>query len=94
MMKRPLVLLLLLTLLLATGVVLSAPNSPVISWWTVDGGGAVPELHGGAYTLQGTTGQADAGMLSNGRYTLNGGYWNASVSNSTHIVYLPVIVKP
>lgn len=94
MMKRPLVIFLLLVLVLATGVVLSAPNSLNVSWWTVDGGGAVPELSGGSYTLQGMAGQADAGVLSNGRYSLNGGYWNTSVSNPTHIVYLPVVVKP
>jgi hypothetical protein len=92
--KRLLVIMLLLALILAAGAVLSAPNSLNVSWWTVDGGGAAPELNGGSYSLQGTTGQADAGAMGNGRYTLNGGYWNNSVTNPVYAVYLPVVVKP
>ena len=91
---KQLSLLLLLTLLLATGIVFSAPNGLDISWWTVDGGAAVPELNGGSYALQGTTGQSDAGMLSNGRFTLNGGYWNTSISDPAYTVYLPIVLKP
>ena len=94
MAKRLLVIALLLALMLAAGAVLSAPNRLTVSWWTVDGGGTVPELSGGSYSLQGTTGQADAGVMGNGRYTLNGGYWNHSISNPVHTVYLPVVVKP
>ena len=90
-MKRLLILLLLLAALLAGGLALAAPNAMNVSWWTVDGGGTVTELSGGSYALQGTTGQADAGAMSNGRYTLNGGYWNASLV--TYTVYLPVIVS-
>ena len=40
------------------------------NWYTVDGGGG--NGSGGAYTLSGTIGQADAGMLSGGTYTLAG----------------------
>jgi hypothetical protein len=92
-MRRLLILLLLLTLLLAAGAIWAAPNSSFnLPWWTVDGGGAVPPLNGGSYSLQGTTGQADAGMMSNGRYTLNGGYWNRTMT--TYTVYLPTVLKP
>jgi hypothetical protein len=90
-MKRLLTLLLLLSVLLAAGVILAAPDSIDIFWWTVDGGGA--ELSGGSYELQGTTGQADAGMVSNGRFSLNGGYWNPRTSQATYTVYLPVVIK-
>jgi hypothetical protein len=31
---------------------------------------------GGAYTLTGTVGQADAGKLAGGSYSLSGGFWN------------------
>jgi hypothetical protein len=48
-----------------------------ISWWTVGGGGSTAS--GGAYTLSGTVGQTDAGMLSGGAYTLQGGFWNSAV---------------
>ena len=46
-----------------------------ISWWTVDGGGAVSV--GGAYSLTGTIGQADAETLRGGPYTLQGGFWGS-----------------
>lgn len=91
-MNRLLIILLLLALFLAGGLVLAAPNATHISWWTVDCGGAVPVLSGGAYGLQGTSGQADVGVLSNGRYTLNGGYWNRTMA--TYTLYLPITLKP
>lgn len=91
-MTRLLILLLLFAVLLAVGIVWAAPDSLAVSWWTVDGGGTVPEASGGSYTLQGTAGQADAGMGSNGRYSLNGGYWNATMT--TYSIYLPIVLKP
>ena len=49
---------------------------------------------GGAYTLDGTIGQADAGSLSGGSYTLNGGYWFAATSVLLdQLVYLPLVLK-
>ena len=44
-----------------------------IDWYTLDGGGGTSS--GGAYTLSGTIGQPDAGQLSSGSYTLDGGFW-------------------
>ena len=44
-----------------------------IDWWTVDGGGGTST--GGVYALTGTIGQPDAGTLSGGNYTLQGGFW-------------------
>ncbi len=53
---------------------LASPRSASISWWTVDGGGGTSS--GGAYTLSGTIGQADASTpMSGGAYTLTGGFW-------------------
>ena len=49
-----------------------------LSWWTVDGGG-VTFSTGGGYTLASTCGQADAGDLSGGPYTLAGGFWRGAV---------------
>ena len=42
-----------------------------ISWRTIDGGGG--PISGGNYTLTSTFGQADAGRLSGGTYTIDGG---------------------
>src|SRR5438477_1677189 len=44
-----------------------------IDWLTVDGGGGTSS--GGSFTLTGTIGQPDAGRLSGGNYTLEGGFW-------------------
>jgi hypothetical protein len=92
MMKRLLILLSLVAILLAVGIVWATPDSLAVSWWTVDGGGTVPDVSGGSYTLHGTAGQADAGMGSNGRYALNGGFWNKTMTNYT--VYLPTVINP
>lgn len=43
-----------------------------IDWHTVDGGG-VMNATGGPYTLSGTIGQPDAGILGGGQ--LDGGFW-------------------
>lgn len=40
---------------------------------SIDGGGGLSSA--GAYTLAGTAGQPDAGSLSGGKYTLDGGLW-------------------
>ncbi len=46
-----------------------------LSWWTVDGGGAMWSA-GGDYELSGTIGQADAGVvMSGGDYEVVGGFW-------------------
>ena len=53
--------------------VLSASAPPyTIDWWTVDGGGG--DGSGGTFTLSGTAGQPDAGILGGGR--LDGGFWS------------------
>ncbi len=45
-----------------------------IDWYTIDGGG-VMQSTGGGFTLDGTIGQADAGVLTGGGYLLTGGFW-------------------
>ncbi len=44
-----------------------------IDWHTSDGGGGTST--GSIYTGSGTIGQPDAGTLSGGSYTLQGGFW-------------------
>lgn len=79
-----------------------------LSWWTVDGGGttfstgtaaATPSSTG--YTLGGTVGQHDAGLLMGGEepnspgtgYTLGGGFWGGGALAIEHDVYLPLVVR-
>lgn len=45
-----------------------------LSWWSIDGGGAM-NLSGGVYSLSGTVGQPDAGKMKGGSYELTGGIW-------------------
>ena len=65
-----------------------------LSWWTVDGGGATFST-GGGYTLGGTIGQPDPGLLAGGDYTLGGGFWGGGVpaEEPRHYIYLPLIVR-
>jgi len=44
-----------------------------IDWHTIDGGGGTSTV--GVYTVSGTIGQPDAGRMSGGQYTLEGGFW-------------------
>jgi hypothetical protein len=44
-----------------------------IDWFTIAGGAGTST--GGVYTLSGTIGQADAGHMSGGNFSLEGGFW-------------------
>jgi hypothetical protein len=44
-----------------------------VDWSTVDGGGG--RSTGGVYSVSGTIGQPDAGRMSGGNFTLDGGFW-------------------
>ena len=44
-----------------------------ISWYKIAGGGGTSA--GNTYTLSGTIGQVDAGVMSGGTYAISGGFW-------------------
>ena len=44
-----------------------------IDWFTIDGGGGTST--GGVYSVSGTIGQPDAGKMSGGNFTVDGGFW-------------------
>jgi hypothetical protein len=44
-----------------------------IDWFTIDGGGGTST--GGVFSVSGTIGQPDAGVMSSGNYSLVGGFW-------------------
>ena len=48
-------------------------QSYAIDWQTIDGGGGTST--GGVYSVSGTIGQPDAGEMSGGNFTLQGGFW-------------------
>jgi hypothetical protein len=59
--------------LLALMVPTSRAQNYAIDWFTIDGGGGASTS--GVFSLSGTVGQPDAGKLSGGNYTLDGGFW-------------------
>jgi hypothetical protein len=64
-----------------------------LSWNTVDGGGYTFSA-GGDYTLGGTVGQPDAGLLSGGGYVLGGGFWGGgAVAQYRIYLYLPLTLR-
>ncbi len=81
MKKKPITTSLCRFALLALSFVTSSLHAQfALDWFTLDGGGG--SSAGGAYTLQGTIGQPDAGALSGGSYALQGGFWSAFVGVS------------
>ena len=52
-----------------------------IDWFTVDGGGGTST--GGAFSVNGTVGQPDAGHLSGGNYAIDDGFWGIIASVQT-----------
>jgi hypothetical protein len=64
-----------------------------LSWWTVDTGGHTFSSDGD-YTLGGTAGQPDAGLLTDGDYALGGGFWGGgAAAEAGHRVYLPLVLR-
>jgi hypothetical protein len=65
---------------------------PSLNWWTVDGGGWIFGS-GAGFTLSGTAGQADAGVLGGGAYALAGGFWRGGkLTGPAYQNYLPLVV--
>jgi uncharacterized membrane protein len=60
-----------------------------LSWNSVDGGGGTS--NSSSYSLSGTIGQADAGAMTGGNYSLAGGFWGGGVSNP--FIFLPLIQR-
>ena len=71
-------LILLLTFLIPA---VAFAQSYSIDWFTVDGGGGTST--GGVYSVSGTIGQPDAGKMSGGNYTLDGGFWGVIAAVQT-----------
>src|SRR5688572_30141211 len=53
-----------------------------IDWFTIDGGGGTST--GGVFSVSGTIGQPDAGSLSGGNFTLQGGFWAVTLMQDTN----------
>jgi hypothetical protein len=64
----------LLSLLVALPVLAQTGGIFDLTWSTIDGGGGAAST-GGGFSLGGTIGQPDAGVMAGGDYTLAGGFW-------------------
>lgn len=64
-----------LATLVAAAIGLHVSGDYDLPWFTIDGGGG--SSSGSGYELNGTIGQCDAGVMSGGSFTLQGGFWNA-----------------
>jgi hypothetical protein len=63
----------LLCLLSSAFCIHAAAQSYSIGWYKVSGGGGTST--NGQYSLSGTIGQPDAGVMSGGNFELQGGFW-------------------
>jgi hypothetical protein len=79
----------LLALLLIGGVLAGRAAGFDLGWWTVDAGGGTSS--GGAFTLSGSAGQADAGTLDGGTFHLDGGFQAAQPAAKP--TYLPLVQR-
>jgi hypothetical protein len=61
------------TLVVAAAALSARAQNYSIDWFTIDGGGGTST--GGVYSVSGTIGQPDAGHMSGGNFTIDGGFW-------------------
>lgn len=77
-------------LLLGSGALAQSGGGYDLTWWTADGGGQTFSA-GGGYSLGGTIGQPDAGLLAGSGYHLSGGFWSGAAA--VYDIYLPIVVR-
>jgi hypothetical protein len=93
----PIVLVLLIGISTANAQRSNDPASPQsgysLDWYTIDGSGG--SSSGGGYSLGGTLGQPDAGLLGGGSYTLNGGFWGGVIVpvQNNYDLFLPLVLR-
>ncbi|HNO77964.1 MAG TPA: hypothetical protein PKN33_07870 [Phycisphaerae bacterium] len=69
---------LVMVMLTTLSMVTAAPAADFeMTWHTIDGGGGTSVA--GPFTLQGTVGQPDAGVVANGAFELRGGFWSSAL---------------
>jgi len=83
----------LLCLLACAFCIRATAQSYSIDWSTIDGGGGTST--GGVYSVTGTIGQPDAGAMSGGSYTLEGGFWGIIAAvQTTGAPFLRITLNP
>lgn len=69
------------SLLLLMTLTTARAQNYAIDWYTIDGGGGTST--GGVFSVSGTIGQPDAGVMSGGNFTVQGGFWGGIVAVQT-----------
>jgi hypothetical protein len=78
----------------AASVAVAQSGGPYDLTWSDVSGGGHTFSQGGSYTLGGTVGQPDAGLLIGGDYTLGGGFWGGGAAPGVkYRVYLPLLMR-
>jgi hypothetical protein len=67
-----------------------AQGSYNITRYTVESSGT---SNSNSYKVSGTTGQAAASSISNGTFTVNGGYWRATIVEEGSQIFLPALER-
>lgn len=68
-------------LALAMTALTARAQSYSVDWYTIAGGGGTST--GSVYSVTGTIGQPDAGYMSGGNYSINGGFWGVIAAVQT-----------
>ena len=69
-----------------------ATADPQLAWWVVAGGGG--RSSGGDFQVEGSAGQAAAGLMRGGSYELGSGFWGSGVlTRAVYGIHLPVVVR-
>jgi hypothetical protein len=81
-----------LALLMVSGVLAQSGGGYALDPWVVANGGAISSS-GGGYSLGSTIGQAGAGTVSGGSYTIYGGFWRPGtvVKAPPSPIYVPLV---
>ena len=80
-----------LLLAIATGLAVAA-GDPDLGWHVVASGGGGSS--GGGYQLDGTAGQAAAGIMTGGDYELGSGFWGGGeLTRAAYGIHLPIVVR-
>lgn len=73
--------------------VAASAQSYSVDWYSIDGGGGTST--GGVYSVTGTIGQPDAGHMSGGNYSLDGGFWGIIAAvQTTNAPFLSISLTP
>ena len=90
LLKHPVMLIAALVIMGVFAASAWAADSLAIDWWSVDGGSGTSS--GGTWTLTGSIGEADAGVMQGGAFRLEGGVL-ASTTSRSYQINLPSVLR-